>query len=78
VFDLRSEGHDTQECFPVPGSVVQDHAVADGDATKVLCAKSLLNIGEENITGASRGTWGIRVPGPFFSNMIRNALPPHA
>jgi hypothetical protein len=66
VFDLRSLGQDTQECFPVPGSVVQDHAAVSGDTAKVLRAKSLLDIGEENITGESRGTWGIRASGPFL------------
>jgi hypothetical protein len=52
--DLRSGSHDTYGCFPVRGSVAQDHAVVDGDTTKVLRVKSFLNIGEENFTGVIR------------------------
>lgn len=54
VSDLRLRGHDTQECFPVPGSVAQDHAAVDGDTAKVLRLTSLLDLGEENFTGVTR------------------------
>lgn len=54
VSNLRPEGQDTHGCFPVHGSVVQHHATVAGDTVKVLCVKSLLNMGEENFTGENR------------------------
>jgi hypothetical protein len=53
--DLRPGSHDTRGCFPVYGSVAQDHATVPGGTVKVLRVKSFPDIGEENFTGVIRG-----------------------
>jgi len=54
IDDLRLEGQAIYKCFPVCSSGVAHHAFVSGDAAKVCSMTSLLDIGEETITGASR------------------------
>lgn len=51
---LRSRSHGTPGCLPVPDSAVGVHAVVSGDAAKDASKTSSLDLGEANITGASR------------------------
>jgi hypothetical protein len=54
---------------------VLDHAAVDGDTAKVQHLTSLLNIGEENFTGVSRGILGNLTQDPF---LLRHGQPERA
>jgi|GEM_PF-4716619 len=51
---LRSRGHGTPGCLPVPDPAANGHAVVSGEMAKAVGMTSLTDMGEAHVTGESR------------------------